>query len=74
LEYASLNRFHESLEALKQAASFAESADIMAALGLAYQKLGNVRLARRFYRKALNKQPGHFTASENLKRLGLPIS
>lgn len=69
LEYNHRQQFSQSRRCLAQARQISESADILASLAFAEDKLGHKDLAATHYRRALEIDPSHFMARENLKKL-----
>ncbi len=69
LEYCGREQFSRSIESLTRARRIAETADVMAALGHAEGQLGNREIAIAHYRRALEIDPSHFMASQNLRNL-----
>lgn len=69
LEYANRQEYHSSYKALTQARAIRETGDIMASPGYAQSHLGQLNSAKASYQRALEIDPGHFMARENLKNL-----
>ncbi len=69
LEYRDRQQFDRCVESLTEARGISETADIVAALAAAQDDLGCGELAVDLYRRALELDPSHFMARENLKCL-----
>jgi tetratricopeptide (TPR) repeat protein len=69
MEYRVLHRFADAIRACERALVFGDSADTLAELAGAHSMLGHRSEAEAFYRRALAIDPGHFIATNNLKRL-----
>jgi tetratricopeptide (TPR) repeat protein len=67
LEYRDRAKFTQSIESLRRALCILETADILAALAFAEDKAGHQQLAIGYYRRALQIEPLHFMAQQNLR-------
>jgi tetratricopeptide (TPR) repeat protein len=69
LEYRDRGQFVRSVESLTRAHRLSETADIVAALAHVESELGHRELAITHYRRALEIDPSHFMAQQNLQKL-----
>lgn len=69
LEFASLEDYQKSIAALERALELTRTPNILATLALNYQRTGKVAQAKRLYSEALELEPNHFMATENLKNI-----
>jgi tetratricopeptide (TPR) repeat protein len=69
LEYRDHSEHQRSIQCLERALALGQSADILSALGYAYDNLAAPERAIEQYRRALELNPAHFIARENLNRL-----
>ena len=69
IEYRDHQRFPDAIRSGERALEFGASVNILAELAYAHSELGQQPEAADLYRQALAIEPGHFMATENLKRL-----
>jgi len=69
LEYRDRQLFERSVECLTEGRRLSETADVVAALALSQSALGRDAIAAALYRRALELDPSHFIARENLKQI-----
>jgi tetratricopeptide (TPR) repeat protein len=69
LEYRDLKQFSKSMEALSKARGLGETANIVAEIANAERALGNRDKAIDLYRRALELEPDHVMARQNLGRI-----
>ena len=69
LEFINKGQLEKAKTAFSRCISIKESADGLASLGYVENSLGNETSAAELYRRALELQPDHFMARENLRKL-----
>jgi tetratricopeptide (TPR) repeat protein len=69
LVLSSLSEHVASIRCFEQALHYRPNADTEASLALSYSRIGQIDDAKHHYQRALDLDPGHFMARENLGRI-----